>query len=96
MAERAHLKLSLPDLLREKVNPILRGWGSYFCHGNSTEVFKRVDRYVYQRAVIFENRKRQRPGRSQRRGLTYGHLQDMGVYTLAGTVRLGTADARRA
>ena len=96
MAERAHLKLSLPDLLREKVNPTLRGWGSYFRYGNSTEVFHRVDCYVYQRAVIFENHKRQRKGRHRMRGMTYGHFQRMGVHTLTGTTRPGAPDARRA
>ena len=25
----------LPDLIQEKVNPILRGWGNYFKTGNS-------------------------------------------------------------
>ena len=94
MAERAHLKQSLPDLLREKVNPILRGWGSYFRHGNSTEVFKRVDRYVFQRAVIFENRRRQRPGRNQARQLPPERLQAMGAHMLTGTVRPGAPGAR--
>ena len=96
MAGRAHLSLSLPQLLRERVNPILRGWGAYFRYGNSTEVFQRIDRYVHARAIIFENHKRQRPGRHQARGLTYKRLQQMGVHTLNGTILPGSPDARRA
>ena len=94
MEDRRHLSMSLPELLREKVNPILRGWGSYFRYGNSTDVFQRIDRYVYQRAVIFENHKRQRRGRNQARQLPPERLQAMGAHMLTGTVRPGAPGAR--
>ena len=33
------------------LNPVLRGWGNYFCTGNASWKFQQVDRYVNQRLV---------------------------------------------
>lgn len=96
MADPSVLEMSLPNLLRAKVNPILRGWGSYFRYGNSAAQFDRMDRYVHRRAIIFENRKHQRLGRNRARGLTYDRLIEMGLYALRGTIRPGAPGARRA
>ena len=95
MTNRRYLAWGLAIVLRDKVNPVLRGWGSYFRYGNSTASFQRIDRYVHQRAVIFENHRRQRTGRHQVRELSYGQLQRLGVHTLTGTIRPGAPDARR-
>ena len=96
MADPSVRWMSLPDLLNEKVNPILRGWGSYFRYGNSAAQFDRMDRYVHRRAIIFENRKHQRWGRNRVRGLTYDRLLRMGLHALRGTILPGAPDARRA
>ena len=96
MADPSVRWMSLPDLLNEKVNPILRGWGSYFRYGNSAAQFDRMDRYVHRRAIIFENRKHQRRGRNRVRGLTYDRLLRMGLHALRGTILPGAPDARRA
>jgi RNA-directed DNA polymerase len=37
---------NLPDLLRERVNPVLRGWGNYFKTGNSRMHFLRIANYT--------------------------------------------------
>lgn len=36
----------LPVLIREQVNPILRGWGNYFKTGNPRMHFKSVANYT--------------------------------------------------
>jgi hypothetical protein len=33
----------------EDLNPVLRGWGAYYRHGNSTRKFTTIDSYVHQR-----------------------------------------------
>jgi group II intron reverse transcriptase/maturase len=33
------------------LNPVLRGWGNYFCTGNASWKFQQVDRYVNERLV---------------------------------------------
>lgn len=33
----------------EKLNPLIRGWRSYFQHGNSTKRFKQLDEYVWMK-----------------------------------------------
>ena len=35
----------------EILNPVLRGWGNYFCSGNASLKFQEVDEYVNQRLV---------------------------------------------
>jgi hypothetical protein len=31
------------------LNPVLRGWGNYFCTGNASRKFNQLDEYVYDR-----------------------------------------------
>ena len=42
----------LPAVL-ERVNPILRGWGQYFCHGHCQKRFARLDAWVRMRLRSF-------------------------------------------
>jgi RNA-directed DNA polymerase len=46
---RAGMK-DIRDVIRE-VNPVLRGWGNYFCTGNASSKFQQVDRYVHSRLI---------------------------------------------
>jgi RNA-directed DNA polymerase len=46
---RAGMK-DIRDVIRE-VNPVLRGWGNYFCTGNASVKFQQVDRYVHGRLI---------------------------------------------
>lgn len=88
VGRRGHWQLA--DAIR-RVNPVVRGWGSYFRYGNSHEQFDKVDRYVWWRLrwrYWVEHRKRRRgmgdfPRDLQREG---------GLYRLRGTVtRYGAA-----
>ncbi len=89
-------RLSLPaTMVVEDLNRFLRGWGAYFRHGDSTQQFKALDRYVFWRLSRFMTRKHDKRG--YRRGMA--ELVDsrtkLGLYRLAGTVRYPTAQAAR-
>ena len=70
------------------LNPVLRGWGSYFCNGNAARKFNQVDSYVYRRLHHFMV---QRKGRK----LHFGEADEWtrewfwgkGLQRLRGTVR---------
>lgn len=75
------------------LNPVLRGWGNYFCTGNASDKFQQVDRYVCQRL----RRLMQRRG-GQRRSKTAGgyserewpprrFAEEHGLHRLLGTIR---------
>ena len=36
----------LPDLVQQRLNPLLRGWGAYFKTGNSRKHFQSIDNYA--------------------------------------------------
>lgn len=80
-------------LIRD-LNPVLRGWGNYFCTGNAAVKFGQIDEYVYERLRGFLKR---RHGRNLRAGVagrwTRQFFHDHGLYRLRGTIRypgLGT------
>ena len=37
------------DLVAKDLNPVLRGWGNYFKHGNPSQIFRGIDLYVARR-----------------------------------------------
>lgn len=79
----------------QDLNAFLRGWGAYFRHGNSTQQFKALDAFVFERLARFETRKH--GSRNWRRGV-YELLKDenaLGLVRLAGTVRYTSAHATR-
>lgn len=39
----------LRELIAKDINPVVRGWGNFFRHGNASQVFKDTDVYVAQR-----------------------------------------------
>ena len=80
-------------VLIERLNPVLRGWGNYFCSGNAERKFKQVDTYVQRRLFRFMTR---RKGRNLRAGeadaWTAEFFHALGLHRLSGTVRyLGSA-----
>ena len=68
------------------LNPLLRGWGGYFRHGNSARKFSTLDSYVQERLAILDNARRGRSGRSW--GLCHNSAwySRLGVYRLSGTI----------
>lgn len=75
-------------VLIEKLNPVLRGWGSYFRTGNAAKKFNQVDTYVWWRLRHFLVK---RKGRNLRAGeadaWTRGLFEALGLHRLRGTVR---------
>ena len=71
-----------------KLNPVLRGWGSYFATGNAARRFNQVDSYVWMR---LRGLIRKRKGRNLRAGemarWTRDAFHELGVHRLRGTVR---------
>lgn len=75
-------------LLMEELNPLLRGWGSYFRTGNAAEKFRQVDEYVVWRLRRLMIKKR---GRNLRAGQIAAWTEEWfnghGLYRLRGTIR---------
>jgi group II intron reverse transcriptase/maturase len=87
---RLPLESAIADL-----NPVLRGWGQYFCYGNSSRKFAAIDRYVNERLAILASRKHGLTGRNWATRFNYEWWSKQGVYRLGGTVRSTTAYASR-
>lgn len=81
------------DEIVKRLNRFLRGWGNYFCWGNSAKKFSDLDRYVYDRLVILMGKKHHIRGRSRYKRFNRAWFRRLGVYKLSGTVRYRTAYA---
>lgn len=57
---------NLPDLIKERVNPLLRGWGNYFATGNSSKHFERIDNYTTYSLAIMLRKKHKKTGKGWR------------------------------
>jgi RNA-directed DNA polymerase len=70
------------------LNPLLRGWGSYFRSGNSAVKFNQIDHYVWRRLYRLM---RKRYGRNLRplqwETWTRTWFWDLGLHRLRGTIR---------
>jgi RNA-directed DNA polymerase len=77
------------------LNPVLRGWGTYFRRGNSAKKFSHIDSYVHLRMAVFASTKHGLRGPNWQRRFNRSWLDTLGVYQLVGTVRYGTAHASR-
>jgi group II intron reverse transcriptase/maturase len=72
----------------DELNPLLRGWGNYFCTGNAARKFNQVDTYVWTRLQAFLVKRKGRnlrPGEAQRWDADFFHA--LGLHRLRGTVR---------
>ncbi len=83
------------SIVVEHLNPVLRGWGNYFRHGNSARKFSQIDSYVHERLAILTSTKYALSGRNWVSRFDGPWFRRLGVYTLTGTVRYGTAHASR-
>jgi len=75
------------DIL-EDLNPVLRGWGNYFCTGNAATKFIQVDTYVRKRlrALLVKRKGRNlRPGDAQK--WTDDFFFSLGLHRLRGTIQ---------
>jgi group II intron reverse transcriptase/maturase len=77
---------SLADVIRV-LNPILRGWGTYFAVGNSSRHFTQVDMYATEQVCLFLSRKHGKSGRGWATRWAHVDLRAEGLHQLSGTVR---------
>lgn len=73
----------------EVLNPVLQGWGNYFCTGNASLKFQQVDRYVNQRLVRLLRHVRgwERRPFLLRNWSPARFEADFGLHRLVGTIR---------
>jgi group II intron reverse transcriptase/maturase len=77
--------------LREVIvdlNPILRGWGTYFRTGNASQRFNQLDGYVWRRLLglrVQRKGRNLRPGEVER--WTREYFWNLGLHRLRGTVQ---------
>ncbi|HEY5477597.1 MAG TPA: group II intron reverse transcriptase/maturase [Tepidiformaceae bacterium] len=74
------ISLSLPQLL-DHINPLLRGWTSYFRHAASKRTFGYLDHFTWWRVVRWLRKKHKRPSwkRMKRRELRNWKIGEAGV-----------------
>ena len=75
------------DVIAE-LNPLLRGWGSYFRTGNAAGKFRQADRYVawrLKRLLIKQRGRNLHAGQAWQ--WTEEWLHDLGLHKLSGTIR---------
>jgi group II intron reverse transcriptase/maturase len=94
LTDRRYAGIEL-EIAVERLNPVIRGWGNYFRSGNSARKFSQIDSYVHERLAILASNKHQRSGRNWGSRFNSDWLGRLGVHTLTGTVRYGTAHAPR-
>jgi len=71
------------------INPVLRGWGNYFCTGNASSKFQQIDRFVHRRLVRLLARRggdRRKPFRAKKWPLPR-FAKEHGLHRLVGTIR---------
>jgi RNA-directed DNA polymerase len=76
------------DVVIERLNLFLRGWGNYFRTGNAGQKFVSLDRYVawqLKRLLIKKRGRNLRPGQADTWTRTWFH--DQGLHSLMGTIR---------
>jgi len=76
------------DVLIHDLNPVLRGWGTYFSTGNAARKFLALDSHVVQRLNLFRWRRHRRHAKpGQRLFWRREDYEARGLYRLRGTVR---------
>jgi len=71
-----------------ELNPVIRGWGNYFCTGNAARKFNQLDGYVFRRLHQFMVKRRGRnlrPGQADEWDRKW--FWDKGLHRLRGTIR---------
>jgi len=87
--DRCFASRDLHDVVGD-LNPVLRGWGTYFRYGNSNRKFAAIDSYVHWRLSKLASVKHATRSRLTVSRFNYGWLSDLGIYRLTGTVRRWT------
>ena len=85
---RARCHTDMREVIAQ-LNPVLRGWGTYFRTGNAAAKFNRLDSYVYRRLRSLRVKRagsKLRAGQAERWTREY-FIDGFGLHRLRGTVR---------
>jgi group II intron reverse transcriptase/maturase len=74
------------ELIVGRLNPVLRGWGTYFRHGNSGRQFNAIDSYVHQRLARLASIKHGLRGINWGDRFNHRWLPTLGIHQLSGTI----------
>lgn len=77
--------LSLEEVV-EKLNPVIKGWGNYFCWGNGAEFLLKIDNYIRDCLKRWLRRKHQQRGHGHRK-YKRELFKRVGLYQLSGRVK---------
>jgi RNA-directed DNA polymerase len=80
---------SLPTLVKERVNPILRGWGHYFKTGNSREHFSSIASYTTWTLCIMLRKKHKKRAKGWRDHPPSWFYEYQGLFQLSSLVAAG-------
>jgi RNA-directed DNA polymerase len=94
LTDRRYVTLPIHEVVA-RLNPVIRGWGNYFRAGNSARKFHQIDSYLHERLAILTANKHQKSGRRWATDYDAAWFDRLGVHTLGGTVRYGSAHALR-
>jgi hypothetical protein len=87
LTQRSRCHADIRDVIAD-LNPVLRGWGSYFGTGNAARQFVQIDAYVVRRLRALRVT---RKGRNLRPGeataWTREYFENLGLHRLRGTIR---------
>jgi group II intron reverse transcriptase/maturase len=83
--DRRHASASM-ELIVGRLNPVLRGWGNYFRHGNSARQFNALDSYVHQRLARLASTKHGLRGINWGDRFNHRWLRTLGIHQLSGTI----------
>jgi group II intron reverse transcriptase/maturase len=87
LTQRSRCHADIRDVIAD-LNPVLRGWGSYFGTGNAARQFVQIDAYVGRRLRALRVT---RKGRNLRPGeataWTREYFENLGLHRLRGTIR---------
>jgi hypothetical protein len=87
LTPRSRCHADIRDVIAD-LNPVLRGWGTYFLTGNAARRFNQLDTYVWRRLRALRVKRKGRhlrPGEAERWTRDYFHNLDL--HRLRGTVR---------
>lgn len=87
VVHRGRSGVSNVRILVKELNPILRGWTSYFRSGNAQRQFAQMEKYVWERLARFECKRRKRTAPYWNPECDYDWFRSLGVEPLSGTTR---------
>lgn len=90
--QRSYLQAPLGALI-EMLNPKIEGWAAYYGYGTASRRFFHLDAYIWERLVLYLNKKHGRRPRHRVGEYTYLWLRQQGLKSLVAAVQKRQAKA---